>query len=173
MYVILQPFHRVLFVSHYSNTGDYVLEAQNQQAYRALVMADKVLSKHCSIPEVFPELSTARILTSRLVPGYSIDRAITLPQDVRNAIARTVLIVTIRELFEWRFIQSDPNYANFLYDHPSRTINMIDFGAARKYSKEFVDGYMRLVWAAANKDKQALMEVSKELGFVTGNILCI
>lgn len=149
-------------------SGDYVLEAQSQTEYRERVLADKVLRKHCNVPQVYPELSTARILTTKLVPGYSIDLALSLPQSVRNAIARTVLIVTIRELFEWRFIQSDPNYANFLYDHPSRTINMIDFGAARKYSKEFVDGYMGLVWAAANKDTEGILKVSRELGFITG-----
>ena len=68
-----------------------------------------------------------------------------------------------------RFIQSDPNFANFLYDDPKRTINLIDFGAARAYSKEFVDGYMKLVWAAANEDKQTILEVSQDLGFITGD----
>jgi hypothetical protein len=152
-------------------SGDYLVEAESQMQYRSLVMNDPVLRKHCAVPEVFPELSTARVLTSRLVRGNPIDSAGTLPQSVRNAVARTVLIVTIRELFEWRFIQSDPNYANFLYDHPHRTINMIDFGAARSYGKQFVDGYMELVWSAANKDKEGILKVSKELGFLTGTCL--
>ena len=68
-----------------------------------------------------------------------------------------------------RFIQSDPNFANFLYDDPKRTINLIDFGAARQYSKKFVDGYMKLVWAAANEDRQTILEISKDLGFITGD----
>jgi len=149
--------------------GDYNKELIAQQEYRDLILADKVLRKHCHVPEVYPAVSSKRILTTKFVPGLPIDSAIHYSQDIRNAIARTVLIVTIRELFEWRFIQSDPNYANFLYDHPSLTINMIDFGAARKYDKSFVDGYMRLVWAAANKDKVTILEVSKTLGFLTGD----
>jgi aarF domain-containing kinase len=152
--------------------GDYLLEAQSQIDYRKHVLADPVLSKHCHVPEVYAELSTARILTTRLVPGKPVDLALTLPQSVRNAIARTVLIATIRELFNWRLVQSDPNYANFLYDHPSRTIHMIDFGAARRYDKKFVDGYMKLVWAASNNDRSVLLSVSKELGFLTGK-LCL
>jgi len=75
----------------------------------------------------------------------------------------------LRIWFFRRFIQSDPNFANFLYDDPKRTINLIDFGAARAYSKEFVDGYMKLVWAAANEDKQTILEVSQVLGFITGD----
>lgn len=153
-------------------SGDYKMEARSQMRYRELILNDPILRKHCHVPEVIPELSTDRILTSRLVPGISIDKAVKYPQPVRNAIARTALILTIRELFEWRFIQSDPNFANFLYDDPSRTVHMIDFGAARAYKKSFVDGYMKLVWAAANKDRQTILDVSRELGFLTGKTKC-
>ena len=47
-----------------------------------------------------------QVLTSKFVPGSSIDTAVSLPQNVRNAIARTMLLLTLRELFQWRFIQS-------------------------------------------------------------------
>ncbi len=149
--------------------GDYTLEAESQMRYRELILNDPILRKHTNVPEIFPELTTKRILTSRLIPGVPIDKAVHLPQKVRNAIARTFLVMTIRELFEWRFIQSDPNFANFLYDHDKRTIHLIDFGAAREYSKSFVDGYMKLVWAAANKDRETIINISKELGFLTGD----
>lgn len=137
--------------------------------YRELVMNDPVLNEHTNVPEVFPALTTKQVLTSRFVDGVPVDRAAELPQSIRNAIARTALISTIRELFEWRLVQSDPNFANFLYDHPTRTIHLIDFGATREYSKQFVDGYMRLVWAAANGDRDSLLTVSRELGFLTGD----
>jgi aarF domain-containing kinase len=148
---------------------DYAMEAISQTRYRNLIMEDKILRRHSYVPKVFPELCTKRILTTELVAGESIDKAVIYSQEVRNAIARTALVVSIRELFSWRFIQSDPNFANFLYDDPSRTINFIDFGAARQYSKEFVDGYMKLVWAAANEDRATILEVSKSLGFLTGD----
>lgn len=32
-------------------------------------------------------------------------------------------------------LQTDPNWANFLYDHDSRVLSCIDFGALREYSK--------------------------------------
>lgn len=39
-------------------------------------------------------------------------------------------------------------------------MSLIDFGACREYKKEFVDGYFRLVWAAANRDEDTILEVS-------------
>lgn len=151
------------------STGDYLQEASNQMQYREHILNDAILHKYSNVPEVIPGLSTARVLTSKLVAGVSIDKAAMYSQPVRNAIARTVLLITIRELFNWRFIQSDPNFANFLYDDASHTIHLIDFGAARRYSKKFVDGYMRLVWAAANRDREGILAVSRELGFLTGD----
>lgn len=41
--------------------------------------------------------------------------------------------------------QTDPNWGNFLYDPETRTLNLIDFGAARSYPKSFVDSYIRMV----------------------------
>lgn len=42
-------------------------------------------------------------------------------------------------------MQTDPNWSNFLYDSVTKTINLIDFGAARDYPKRFVDDYLRMV----------------------------
>ena len=42
-------------------------------------------------------------------------------------------------------MQTDPNWGNFLFDEVTKTINLIDFGAARDYPKRFVDDYLRMV----------------------------
>lgn len=148
---------------------DYLKEAAYQTRYRNLVANDLLLSKHTYVPHVFEDLTSDNVITSEFVSGIPIDKSFTLPISVRNAIARTMLILTMKELFEWRFVQSDPNFSNYLYDHHRRTINCIDFGASREYSKDFVDGYMELVWAAANKDRDTLLQVSRDLGFLTGD----
>ena len=150
---------------------DYVLEAQYQDRYRELVAADPVLSKNMRTPKVFKEFSTKQILTSEYVKGVTIDKALELPEPIRNAIARSILVLTLRELFEWRFVQSDPNFGNFLYDDSGshRVINLIDFGASREYSEDFVSRYMKVVWAASNGDRQTVLDESIALGFLTGD----
>ena len=45
---------------------------------------------------------------------------------------------------------------------------LLDFGASREYSKKFVDNYMKVIKAAADKDKQAVLDYSVKLGFLTG-----
>jgi aarF domain-containing kinase len=74
----------------------------------------------------------------------------------------------MKELFEWRLMQTDPNWGNFLYDLGTKQTTLIDFGATREYPKSFVDGYLRIVWANANRDEDALLELYHRMGFLTG-----
>jgi aarF domain-containing kinase len=32
------------------------------------------------------------------------------------------MTICLRELFEWQFMQTDPNWSNFLYDAPTDTV---------------------------------------------------
>jgi hypothetical protein len=43
-------------------------------------------------------------------------------------------------LFGFRFIQTDPNWRNFLYDIERDRIVLLDFGAAREFQRNFIYG---------------------------------
>jgi hypothetical protein len=43
----------------------------------------------------------------------------------------------------------------------------VDFGATREYKKEFMDDWLRLQ-PAASEDRTACAEVSRSLGYLTG-----
>lgn len=91
--------------------------------------------------------------------GLPIDRVLSLDQSTRDDIARRLLRLTMRELFEWRFMQTDPNWGNFLYDPATDVIALLDFGAAREFPLAFVRDYMRIVTAAADRDEKTMVEV--------------
>ena len=148
---------------------DYIRESQNHRRFQELLQTDIQLSQaNFVVPGVIDDLSTSQILTTEYAPGGTIEKVSGLSQEERNRIGRNILRLTIRELFEWRFMQTDPNWGNFLYDIGSRTTSLIDFGAAREFDKKFVDSYLKIVWANANKDRETLLEESHRLGFLTG-----
>lgn len=68
-------------------------------------------------------------------------------------------------------MQTDPNWGNFLYDPDEDLVHLIDFGAAREYPRAFVDDYMRMVRACAERDRDQVIERSTRLGFLTGEVL--
>ncbi|GAV74682.1 ABC1 domain-containing protein [Cephalotus follicularis] len=143
---------------------DYELEAVNQKRFRDLLSN----ANGFYVPVVVDEISSRRVLTTELVSGIPIDKVALLDQETRNYVGKKLLELTLKELFVFRFMQTDPNWSNFLFDVTTRTINLIDFGAARDYPKIFVDNYLRMVIACANGDRDAVIEMSKRLGFLTG-----
>jgi aarF domain-containing kinase len=148
---------------------NYSMELENQVKYMSFVNKDENLRERVYVPQVYRDVSAPKVLTTEFVHGVPVDKTLALSQQTRNAIARTMLYLTIHELFVFRFMQTDPNFSNFLYDHEKQRVNLIDFGAARHFPKSFVEGYIKLVWAAANKDVSTIASVSKNLGFLTGD----
>ncbi|KAJ0265134.1 Protein ABC transporter 1 [Hirschfeldia incana] len=144
---------------------DYEIEAVSQKHFRDL-LSD---TPGFYVPRVVDELSSKKVLTTELISGVPIDKVALLDQETRDYVGRKMLELTLKELFVFRFMQTDPNWGNFLYDEPTKTINLIDFGAARDYPKKFVDDYLRMVMACADKDSKGVIEMSRRLGFLTGD----
>lgn len=147
-----------------SRECDYELEAANQKRFRDVLSN----AKGFYVPYVVDDTSSKRVLTTELVSGIPIDKVAQLSQETRNYVGKKLLELTLMELFVFRFMQTDPNWSNFLYDEATKTINLIDFGAARAYRKSFVDDYLRMVVACANGDRELAIEMSRRLGFLTG-----
>ncbi|XP_068663567.1 protein ABC transporter 1, mitochondrial [Aristolochia californica] len=147
-----------------SRECDYELEAANQKRFREL-LSD---AEGYYVPMVIDDISSKRVLTTELVSGIPIDKVAGLNQETRDYIGKKLLELTLKELYVFRFMQTDPNWSNFLYDHATRRINLIDFGAAREYQQSFVDDYLRMVLACANGERDGVIEMSRRLGFLTG-----
>ncbi|ESS68312.1 ABC1 protein [Trypanosoma cruzi Dm28c] len=149
----------------------YKIEAAKQVRYAALIKQEPELQEVFVVPKVYESLSTENVLVTQFVTGIPVDRLANISgvQDLKNYVVERMLLLTLTELFRWRFMQTDPNYANFLFDAEKNKICLIDFGAAREYSKEFVKDYMDVVAAAARQDRDKIIEKSIKLGFLTGN----
>ena len=152
-----------------SNECNYINELTSQSMFHSFVNSDpQLVSLGFQVPRVAPSLSTENVLVTEFAFGYSIDKCVDLPQEDRDRIARGVLRLTLLELFVWRFMQTDPNWGNFIFDPTTQTVSLIDFGGARSFDKDFVDGYREIVWAAANQDEEGIMSRSIDMKFLTG-----
>jgi len=148
---------------------DYRRELESQRRFQALVSSDPgLVADRIVVPKVIEEWSTERIFVTELVHGGTIEKVVQQDQAERDRIGKAILRLTMLELFVWRFMQTDPNWGNFLYDVFDGTTYLLDFGAAREYDEQFVKGYLKIVVANANKDEEALMKESVNMGFLTG-----
>eukprot|EP00889_Picochlorum_renovo_P002246 jgi/Picre1/29276/NNA_004668.t1 len=148
---------------------DYRYEMEAQQRFATLVREDPECRDVFYVPDVVPELSSQRILTTERVHGVHIDSVAAYPQEIRDVVGTRLLALTLKELYEWCYMQTDPNWGNFLYDAEKDVLNLIDFGAAKEYSPDFVENYLEMVHACAIKDADEIIARSTKLGFLTGD----
>ncbi|XP_072836107.2 atypical kinase COQ8B, mitochondrial [Pogona vitticeps] len=143
---------------------DYLREAGCARSFRQLLEGDPFFE----VPAVIDGLSAKRVLSMELVGGVPLDQCQALDQEIRNEICLNILRLCLRELFELRFMQTDPNWSNFFYDAERHKVALLDFGASRPFTKEFTDHYIEVVRAAAEGDRAKVLQKSKDLKFLTG-----
>ena len=144
---------------------DYLSEAKKQDTYRNFL----INSKGLYVPKIITNLTTGRILTTEFVKGAYLDYvALNYSQEKRNSIGERIMLLTLEELFKYKFMQTDPNPANFFYDIGNDLLYLLDFGAARSFSEEFMNKYIQIVYGAAVHNRKLIMDASKDIGFLTG-----
>ena len=79
-----------------------------------------------------------------------------------------MLRLCLNELFVFKLMQTDPNWSNFFFNKFTNKIYLLDFGATREYTSDFVDKYIRVIRAAADDDREGVVAWSRELKFLTG-----
>lgn len=136
---------------------DYEAEAEFQKQYGLNVskLTPKNGVKYC-VPKVYEDISTKKILASSYEPGISLRSWISTNPDMekREALAYAILDLYFHEFFEWGLVQTDPNWGNFLINEKENELGLVllDFGATRRYEKEFIKNYIQLLNLAANRD---------------------
>ena len=143
--------------------ADYVREATQMKRYGALLAGDPTFV----VPVPIGELSGQRVLTMDFIPGQPIDSLQAADQATRDHAMGALLTLVLRELFEFGFMQTDPNFANYRWQPETGRIVLLDFGAARTVPQATVAAYRRLMLAGLADDGAALKAALLEVGFVS------
>jgi aarF domain-containing kinase len=142
---------------------DYLREAQNMETFRDLLKDDPVFV----VPKVYHSASTERVLTMEYMKGKEITKH-QWDQNTNNWIATNIMRLCLMEIAQFKFMQTDPNWANFFYNEQTRKIELLDFGAARGYGDKFIENYLGVLRAAVKRDRKACEEYSLKLRYLTG-----
>jgi predicted unusual protein kinase regulating ubiquinone biosynthesis (AarF/ABC1/UbiB family) len=144
--------------------ADYAKEAQAMQAYGALLAEDK----RFLVPHYYPEFSTQKLLAMDFLDGVAIESLATASQQIRNRVTTLLIDLTLRELFDFGLMQTDPNFANYRYQSGSKRIILLDFGAARSITAETQKGYRQLFAAGMAGDAEEMFAAGVATGLING-----
>jgi predicted unusual protein kinase regulating ubiquinone biosynthesis (AarF/ABC1/UbiB family) len=139
---------------------DYELEARHQRLYSYMLRDEEGVH----VPEVFPALSTGRLLTSRWLDGEPILNFVKAKQDKRNAIALNLFRAWYVPLYFYGTIHGDPHLGNYSVQK-DLSINLLDFGCIRVFPARFVEGVITLYHALQDGDQDMAAAAYESWGF--------
>ncbi|KAH7594756.1 ABC1 family [Nakaseomyces glabratus] len=145
---------------------DYIREAKALQRFELLLKDDPVFV----VPHVYEEFTTENVLTMSRMEGTEIMnlKNESNSQKIRNFISENIMRLCLEEIAVFEFMQTDPNWANFLYNAKTNKIELLDFGASRPFPSDFIKKYRKLLTYATQENRAGAYEMSKELGYLTG-----
>ena len=144
--------------------ADYIIEAQYLRDYRKLVADEPRLV----VPGVHADLTTRRVLAMDYIDGEPLASLAQdgVPQKVRNSVGALLQHLMFRELFEFRTMQSDPNFANYLYQPETGRIVLLDFGSTVSFEEQFTRRYAQIARAMIDGDDLEVRRLAEKMGYI-------
>ncbi|MCX6118276.1 MAG: AarF/ABC1/UbiB kinase family protein, partial [Proteobacteria bacterium] len=128
---------------------DYLQEADSTELFGDLLKTD---SRYI-VPKVIREFSTKKIIATEFIDAdnLSSDLINEFTYKERNELAILALELFFREFFEWGVMQTDPHFGNYKVkrtQNQSNQLVLLDFGATRRFNKDFLAAYYRMFLGA-------------------------
>jgi predicted unusual protein kinase regulating ubiquinone biosynthesis (AarF/ABC1/UbiB family) len=144
--------------------ADYLQEAAFLRAYGDFVRDNPVLC----VPAVHEDLTTQRVLAMDYIEGEPLDALgePDVPQEVRDRVGTELERLLFRELFEFRMMQTDPNFANYLYRPGDGSIVLLDFGSTIRFERAFSENYRRICVALIDDDLDGIWRHAEAIGYL-------
>jgi predicted unusual protein kinase regulating ubiquinone biosynthesis (AarF/ABC1/UbiB family) len=142
---------------------DYDIEAAQLRRYGDLLEGDPEVV----VPGVHADFSTKRILAMDRLHGVPLEDLCgpEHSQTRRDEAASLLMRIVLRELFEFGYMQSDPNFANYLL-LPDGRIALLDLGAGSEIDAGLARGYAAMFRAGMANDRDAMEQVARDIGFL-------
>lgn len=158
---VIEEIHHLL-----KEETDYEREAAMSQKIAALLAEDN----RYLVPKVYSEFSSRELLAMDYVTGDKVNSPTlkTLPQRQRNALAKAVLDLFFKEIFQWHLMQTDPNFGNFLvtFDKNEPRLTLLDFGAVREFDPELMKTFCFTIAAAIEQNLEKTIDGLHKLRFI-------
>jgi aarF domain-containing kinase len=143
---------------------DYAHEADALERYRERAHGVPGLR----VPSVFRALCTSRVLALSYEDGLTLDAFLATQPSIeeREQFAHRILDLYFREFFDWGLVQTDANFANFLFRPKTGELVLLDFGATREYPEHFRIRYRALLTASIAGDREKALEAAYALTLI-------
>ena len=110
--------------------------------------------------------SRPNALAMSFVASEPIEALAKAKPEIRDAAVSALIELCLHELFTFRVMQTDPNFANYRWNPETGQIVLLDFGATREISVEVSLAYRDLLRAGLADDRAAVLAALTKIGFI-------
>ncbi len=152
---------------HLHHEIDYRREARLTREMATLVRDLRVNGVSYHVPEVHETYCTDTVLALEYIEGYPVTDpdVARLSLERRNALAEGMLELFFYELYDWGFLQTDPNFGNYLLrldDRRKRVgsdeLVLLDFGSVLDCSDDFLHHLRHTIAGGLQQDVPRLVD---------------
>jgi predicted unusual protein kinase regulating ubiquinone biosynthesis (AarF/ABC1/UbiB family) len=141
--------------------ADYLKEGNYLARYGEL-LAD---APEYLLPQRHADLTTQTVLAMDYVGGVAVESLVDAAQDERDRVMTLLFTLLLRELLEFRLVQTDPNFANYRYDAATHQLILLDFGATRPYKASMSRDFKHLMQGAIAADRDLMAQACLAIGY--------
>lgn len=139
---------------------DYTSEARNLALFHQIFESHS----HIRLPQVYPALSTQRLLTMSWCEGVSLLEKIEAPQEERNDLSKLLFQAWYTPLYHYGLIHGDPHPGNYRLNDKGQLF-LLDLGCIRVFKGSFVESIIELYHALESDDKDRMVHAYESWGF--------
>lgn len=143
---------------------DYAREARHAALYRHMLKDEPLIR----VPNVWPELSTGRLLTMDWMDGTKMLSHKEDSLKIRNRLATAMFTAWWFPFSRFGVIHGDPhlgNYSVFVEGGEPAGINLMDYGCIRIFPASFVAGVVDLYQGLLHDDEARVVQAYETWGF--------
>jgi predicted unusual protein kinase regulating ubiquinone biosynthesis (AarF/ABC1/UbiB family) len=118
------------------------------------------------VPALHADFTTADILAMDYIESIAVEDTADMDEDTRNRIVRLLVELLLRELFEFKLMQTDPNFANYRFDPATGKVVLLDFGATRVVADTVSESYRTLLRGGLESDLARMRAGGLALGML-------
>ena len=141
--------------------ADYLAEAQHLARFGDLLAGSDTFA----VPTLHKSLCTPQVLAMDFMESAPLDSLIDASQAVRDRVAAALIDLTLRELFVFGAMQTDPNLANYRYDPKAGRIFLLDFGAVQPIDPDLAADFRNLAQVALNGSAAETRDAMLRIGY--------
>jgi predicted unusual protein kinase regulating ubiquinone biosynthesis (AarF/ABC1/UbiB family) len=144
---------------------DYRLEASCQADFAERYRGHPFIR----IPDVIPELSTRRVLTSEWVDGMNFKQFMASSTDEqRQRIAEVLFRFSQGAIYRNGVFNGDPHPGNYRF-HDDGTVTFLDFGLVKRFAQGELEELLPLIDPLLDGDAEVMTERMVEVGFLAAD----